>query len=235
MRIKNERLKINATAHPMSKMLPIMISEMAPATTIATVLFIKFICGMIFGFLINFILEKSGRLHTGLASKHTHDGHGDYDIDQLCDEANCKCDDHCEHESGKHAWGHIALCALKHSLQVIVFVLVISLCLNLLIETGAIENLFASDASYGPYLTTFITAILGLIPNCGISVGITELYLEGYLCGGALISGLLVNAGCGLLVLIRTNKDWRENLRIALLLVTIGLVCGCLIQAIGIL
>ena len=59
-----------------------------------------------------------------------------------------------------------------------------------------------------------IAALVGLIPNCASSVVITELYLSGIIGAGAMMSGLLVNAGVGLLVLFRLNRDWKQNVGI---------------------
>ena len=44
------------------------------------------------------------------------------------------------------------------------------------------------------------------------------------------MSGLLVGAGIGLLILFRVNEDKKENINIALLLFVIGTVAGLLID-----
>ena len=139
-----------------------------------------------------------------------------------------------DHAHGGHVnWKHLALAALKHSLQVTVFVFVICLVLNLVSALGG-EQQWQLDGS-GPYLSVVVCGVLGFVPNCAISVGLTELYLDGALSGGAMLSGLLVNAGIGLLVLLRTNNDVRENLRICALLLVVGVAVGCAVQALGIL
>lgn len=135
--------------------------------------------------------------------------------------------------SGHAGAGHLALAALKHSLQITVFVFIICFALNLIVEAG-LEDAIAVVATT-PFVGSFVAAVLGLIPNCAVSVALTQLYLDGVLTGGAMMSGLAVNAGIGLIVLFRTNNDSRENMRICGLLVAIGIVVGLIVELSGIL
>ena len=75
-----------------------------------------------------------------------------------------------------------------------------------------------------------LAAVVGLIPNCASSVVITELYLSGMLTVGAMFSGLLVNAGIGTALLIRTNRPLRDSLRLILILLGIGAAFGILVD-----
>jgi hypothetical protein len=85
-----------------------------------------------------------------------------------------------------------------------------------------------------PLLATILTGVIGLIPNCAASVVITQMYLEGLLTCGQLMSGLLVGAGVGLLVLFRTNNHHRENIAITGVLLMLGICWGILIDIFGI-
>ena len=49
---------------------------------------------------------------------------------------------------------------------------------------------------------------------------------------GSMLAGLLANSGIGLLVLFRLNKDKKENLKIVLLLIIIGVVSGIIVDLI---
>ena len=152
----------------------------------------------------------------------------------------CDCEHEHSHDHGHdhaHHHGaslsHLAGAALKHSLQITVFVFIICLILNLVVEAG-LEDAIAVIAAT-PFVGSAVCGVLGLIPNCAISVALTQLYLDGVLTGGAMMSGLLVNAGVGLIVLLRTNSDSRENLRICGVLLAVGIICGLLIEATAIL
>ena len=79
-----------------------------------------------------------------------------------------------------------------------------------------------------------VAALVGLIPNCASSVVITELYLGGIIGAGAMMSGLLVNAGVGLLVLFRLNRDWKQNAGIVAALYGLGVFWGVIIRVCGI-
>ena len=85
-----------------------------------------------------------------------------------------------------------------------------------------------------PVLGEFIAALVGLIPNCASSVILTQLYLEGLLSTGAMMAGLLVNAGVGLLILFRLNRHLKENLAIVTALYCIGVFWGIVIELTGI-
>ena len=76
--------------------------------------------------------------------------------------------------------------------------------------------------------------MVGLIPNCAVSVAITTLYLDGFLSFGAAMAGLLVGSGMGILVLLRINCSARDNMRIIILLLAIGIVCGAALDLLGI-
>ena len=85
--------------------------------------------------------------------------------------------------------------------------------------------------SYGVIL---LASLLGLIPNCAVSVALTQLYLGGMLGEGALLAGLLVGSGVGILILLRVNKRPLENVKVIGLLWAIGFLVGCLVKALGI-
>lgn len=245
------------------EMIPIMLSEAAPPALIGGILLVKVITGIVCGLALDFVLTKTGRLHTGLSSLKRHQGHGDNDIHELCEEEGCECSDEdpkllqpgrtdpadsslqpgrtdpaaegalSAHNHG-HSHGHhhgIFVPALKHSVNVTIFIFVVTLGINLLAEAG-LEGALAS-VTQAPFLSPIVMALFGFIPNCAVSVGMTQLYLEGVMSGGALVSGLTVNAGIGLIVLFRTNRDFNENLRIMAVMLAVGVLAGWVIQLVG--
>ena len=120
---------------------------------------------------------------------------------------------------------HILRCALVHTAQVTAFIFVITFVFGLLIE-GIGEEVIGTWLSAQPLVATFLSALIGLIPNCGASVAIAELYLNGMLAYGPMLAGLLVSGGMGLLVLFRTNADMRQNVIITAFIYTVAVVCG---------
>ena len=132
-----------------------------------------------------------------------------------------------------HGFGAIAKSSLVHTLQVTLFVFLVSLALEIVID-GVGEDALASFISANSNLSVVVSAIVGLIPNCAASVVLTELYLEGALSTGAMLAGLLVNAGVGLLVLFRANRPMHENFLIAAGLVACGVVFGFIVGVFGI-
>ena len=122
---------------------------------------------------------------------------------------------------------NIALSALKHTLNIFLFIFIITLVINGIIEIIGQENL-ANIVSKNIILGPIVAGIIGLIPNCASSVVLTELFVENVI----LISGLCVNAGVGLLVLFKTNENKKENLKIIGLLYAIGVISGLILEII---
>ncbi len=191
------------------EMLPIMISESAPITTILTILLIKFTIGMIAGFTIDLILR--------LRKKNEEEEK----IVDICEKDHCHC------EKG------IVKSAIHHTLHIFLFIVIVIFILNLVIYFIGEENI-SKFLENQPILGPAISSLIGLIPNCASSVIITEMYLGNVINVGTLIAGLLVNAGVGLVVLFKTNKGIKENIKIVSLLYFIGLISGIIIQAIGV-
>ena len=96
------------------------------------------------------------------------------------------------------------------------------------------EEALARLLGDNPAFSVFATALVGLIPNCAASVVIAQLYVEGVLGAGAMLAGLLVSAGVGLLVLVRANRPWRQNAAIIALLYVIGVFWGLVCNALGV-
>lgn len=195
------------------EMLPILISETVPAVTIVKILGTKALIGVAAGFAIDFLLKRIGK--GNVVKKHIHD---------LCEQEHC----HCEEEEAS-----IWKSALVHTVKVFLFIFIISILMNLVLEFGGEEALrwLASNHSV---LAAILTGMVGLVPNCAASVIITQLYLNQFISTGAMMSGLLVSAGIGVLVLFRTNRPVQQNVKITALLYGIGVASGLLIDLMGI-
>ena len=112
---------------------------------------------------------------------------------------------------------------------IITYILILLNVAIYFIGEDTIANFVKSNAILGPVLG----GIIGLIPNCASSVILTQLYLENVIPAATMISGLLVGAGVGLIVLFKMNKGIKENLKITGILYAIGVISGIIIQLIG--
>lgn len=191
------------------EMIPILISEVAPISVIIKILGVKLLIGIIAGFVIEFFIN--------IKNKNKEE---DNKIVDLCEHEHCHC------ENG------IFKSSLKHTLNIFVFILLITIVINIiifLIGEDKLSSLVSNQTVLGPA----IAGLVGLIPNCAASVIITELFLQGLISSATMISGLLVSAGVGLIVLFRMNKNIKENIKIVLLLYAIGVLAGILLEFIG--
>ena len=183
------------------EMLPILLTEAVPITTILTILGIKLVLGIIAGFIVDFIFK--------LVKKE----HQEQDLEELCEHEHCHC------EEG------IVSSATKHTLNITIFIFVITLILNGII-TYIGEDTIAHFISKNVILGPIIAGLIGLVPNCASSVILTELFISNVISMPVLISGVAVNAGVGLLVLFKTNKNIKENVSIIGILYAIGVISG---------
>ena len=186
------------------EMLPIMITGNVSWKFILAILGYKLAVAIFVGFAVDIVLK--------LLRKGCEDN---IDIDEICENDNCHC------ERG------IFYSALHHTLTVGSFVFLITLALNLVIFLVGEENL-ASILYDKFFVGHVIAALVGLIPNCAVSVALTELCVEGYVTVGTMLSGLFSGSGVGLLVLLRVNKRRKENAVILGILLASGILFGML-------
>lgn len=114
---------------------------------------------------------------------------------------------------------------LLHCLKILLFILVINIIFGLIIHFVG-ESRLTELLSKSSYFQPLLAVLIGLIPNCASSVVITELYLLGGLSFGAILAGLCVNAGLGLMVLFKQDKNIKEIIFILSLLIIPSLLVG---------
>ena len=103
------------------------------------------------------------------------------------------------HEEHSDEEGHpqpIWKAALRHTLEIFVFIFVFSLVFGLIVE-GVGEDVFASVLGRMGFFQPVVAALVGLVPNCAASVLMTQLYVEGALRFSSLVAGLCTGAGVG--------------------------------------
>lgn len=186
----------------------------------------------------------------GVSADHIH---------ELCERDHCGCDEdederghghghehgHDHGHAGEHEHHHdhshshegapvlsIIRSAISHTVQVSVFIFLVTLILVAVLETfgeSAIEQFLRGNET----LAVLGSALVGLIPNCSASVVITQLYLEGALQLAPMLAGTLISAGVGYLVLFRTNRSARENAVFLVMMYVIGAGWGLVLSAFG--
>lgn len=182
--------------------------------------------------------------HCGCGHDHAHVHEGEHGHEHGHERGYEDADGHvagCDHDHG-HGHGHaggrfgiagsIVMSAVSHTVQVSLFIFLVTFALVLVLETVG-EDALAAFLSGNQLLAVFASALVGLVPNCSASVVITQLYLEGVLGFAPLMAGLLTSAGVGYLVLFRTNRHPRENAVVVVGLFLVACVWGLVFAALG--
>lgn len=195
------------------EMLPIMLGALTgngsvKVSSIVLIVLSKAALGILLGYLADAVLGKWFRTQK--------------DIHSFCQREHCSCD---EDE------GSVWLSALRHTLKIAVMLILVTIGLNLLFGVIGVEKLSGTILNK-PVIGDCILALFGLIPNCSVSVVLTETYLSGIIGIGGLFAGLLSNAGIGLLVLFRTNKNQKENWIVVAALFLLSALAGSVISLI---
>lgn len=190
------------------ELIPVLLSARAPSAFVLKLVAIKTSVALAVGFLVNgFIVLFRGR-NNPVAR-----------IDELCEHSHCSC----------HQHKGVMIPALIHTLEIFVFVFIVSAGVELAIYyfgSSSLERL----ALNRPIIGEFIGAALGLIPNCAVSAAAADLYVHhpDLIRPGALMASSFSGCGLGLLVLFRTNRNFAFNLFILGLIYILGVVCGYL-------
>lgn len=132
----------------------------------------------------------------------------------------------CNHSPQTHNKRELIIHPIMHTINIFAFILVITLILNYTLEYFELDKILLNS---NQYLQCIAASIVGLIPNCAVSVVITMMLIKGTISFGAAMSGLLSNAGLGLLVLLKRN-DLKDTFGIIFILTAISIVSGLTIN-----
>ena len=187
------------------ELIPVLISKQAPTALMFKIVALKIVAGMIIGFSLDAVLSfaRHSRRHV--------------EVHELCEHSRCGCGEH----------KGILVPALIHTAEIFFFIAVVSGAIHLAMHVwgeGCLESLRLNT----PIVGELLAGLLGLIPNCAVSVAGAELYCKGAMSAGALMASSFTGSGLGLLVLFRTNRNLRENLSILASVYVIGVVLGWL-------
>ena len=201
--------------------LPIMISNYKSIPALLCLLLTKIVFGVIVGYITMLLYSKifSGKNHEHHEEQHNH-GEDEEQHEEHHEEHLHAC---CHHDlkENKFNWKH----PLIHCLKIFVYIYIINVIFGTIIMFVG-EDKLVSFLNSSSIFQPLLSIAIGLIPNCVSSVVITELYLMGGLSFGSIIAGLSVNAGLGLIVLLKENKNKKENLFIILSLIISSLIIG---------
>ncbi|MGE3841188.1 MAG: putative manganese transporter [Vicinamibacterales bacterium] len=138
---------------------------------------------------------------------------------------------HVETEMHQTAWLRALWHGLRRTLEICVWVFVLTFALGWLIDRVGLTRI-ALQAARHPYIELVATALFGLLPNCSASIAIAEAYLSGVLSFGATVAGLCAGAGYGPILLLRTSV-LPTAARILALCLFFSLLAGLLARALA--
>ena len=190
-------------------MLPILVAGNMKIGKVLLIIAYKCAVGIVMGFTVDLVMKALKM------------GKEDINIDEICDNDDCHC------ENG------IVSSAIHHTLSVSFFVFAVTVCVNALVFFVGDEALSGTLFTL-PVISHLLSALVGLIPNCASSVALTRLAMSGVISAGSMMSGLFAGAGVGILILFKMNRRPKENAVILALLVLIGTVFGLFADLVGI-
>ena len=187
------------------ELVPVLLSERVPVALLVKIVGLKCVCAVAVGFTANGVLLFMRHFRRAVS---VHD---------LCEHSRCGC----------HRHRGILVPALIHTVEIFAFIVVISGAIELCLHFFGEESLHQLKLT-SPFFGEALAGLLGLVPNCAISVASAKLYMTGAMSPGALMASSFTSAGVGLLVLFRTNRNLRENLAILVSVYAIGVLLGIL-------
>ena len=197
--------------------IPILLSHPEQFRVILPLLLIKISLGVFAGYLVDLIYPQKDFKPAELS----HNGDEDDDDDEI------GCCSH--HIHVKHRKRELIFHPLKHTLNIFIMILVISLGLNYAFEAfgnDLLNKILLNNTIFQPVIASFV----GLIPNCAVSVLITMLYISGVLSFASVIAGLSSGAGLGLIVLLKRNTDLKDTAKIIGILLGVSIIAGLIIS-----
>lgn len=185
------------------ELIPVLLSKQVPVALMVKIVLLKVAAGIIVGFSADAILRFVRHFRRAVS------------VHELCAHSHC----HCAHRKG------ILVPALIHTAEIFFFIVLVSGAIELCMHYFGEDSLAALHLN-APFFGELAAGALGLIPNCAVSVAGAELYCQGAMSAGALMASSFTGSGLGLLVLLRTNRNWRENLAILVAVYVTGVALG---------
>lgn len=189
----------------------ILLSSGTAAAAIMPLVVIKLLVGVGVGYLVNFIYSAEKLAEGDVEEIHAYSCGREHD--------------------GKSELKIYLIGPLLHSLKIALYLLIVNLVFGFVIDAVG-EETIASAMIGGVYFQPFITALIGLIPNCASSVIITGAYINNAITFGSCVAGLCANAGLGLVVLYKNTKKIKRNIVFTIVLYLISAAAGLVVNCI---
>lgn len=211
--------------------IPIMIAEVDAIPQMLLLIAVKIVLGIVIGYLAMFLYGKIFKNNENAVTVSAENLKSSEKVNTENHEHDeLKTEEHkhishgcCKHDLEQQRFDRLH--PILHCLKISAFILIVNIILGVAIYYITEERLIAFLEKSSAFQPLF-AVIIGLIPNCVSSLVITELFLAGGLSFGSIVAGLSVNAGLGLVVLFKQNKNWKENLFIILMLIIPSLFIG---------
>lgn len=196
--------------------IPILLANPTHTHLVVPIVGLKLFIGILAGYLIDFILKDKKYIPI---------------VEEADSDDDLRSDEGCCHHSVSHRRKReLIYHPLKHTFNIFIFILLITILLNFVLAVYAEHSVLHLLLGKVKVLEPIITAFVGLIPNCAVSIALTMLLIKGSISFGAVMSGLLSNAGLGILVLCRHNENYKDTLKIISILLCISIISGLIIQ-----
>ena len=193
--------------------IPIILSNPKEALAAIPLLICKIVIGFVVGFLVDLIITK-------IKSKKQID----ISLNESESISDACCHHNHDHEKHSRLYRHL-IDPLIHSLKIFAYIFIINIIFH-----GAIhiigEAKIASFLHSNKYINPLLAVIIGAIPNCASSMILTELFIYGGISFGACLAGLCINAGIGLMILLKKKKFYKDALLIFLILFITSITVG---------
>lgn len=185
------------------ELIPVLISFRAEVPLLVKILLLKVVAGVFTGYMVNAVLKVMRQSRRKAC------------VSELCEHSHCGCVKH----------RGIIVPALIHTAEIFLFIFIVSGAIELCMHFFG-DNALKSLCLTTPFLGEIVAGAVGLIPNCAVSVAAAKLYLAGGMSAGALMASSLTGSGMGLIVLFRTNRNFKENLAILAVVYVTGVLLG---------
>lgn len=191
--------------------LPILISTPGAAKELLPFIVTKFIFAILWGYVIDILIAWRRGKRNKVDIQARLDTYEDECVDKPINIKN------------------ITFHSLKRTVKIAAYIFVVNLAISLILEHTAVQA-FNTASVGGQFTQVFVAALLGLVPNCAVSVGLIQFYLAGALSFSSLIAGLSSNAGLALLVLFKESKNKKNAVLITLVLVLTSIITGVILN-----